>query len=105
MLSPIERDRLEEHINGMDVSRVTTCFDALSEPNRCLIFRALLKDNAVGVGDMARIVGISDPLASQHLKTLREAGLVLREKEGKYVYYRVNNGNPMVWALQQAVES
>ena len=105
MLSPIERDRLEEHLGGINVSRVTTCFDALSEPNRCLIFRALLKGRAIGVGDLARIVGISDPLASQHLRTLREAGLVLREKEGKHVYYRVNYANPMVAALEQAVES
>jgi DNA-binding transcriptional ArsR family regulator len=103
-MSPVDFDQLRQFVRGLDVSRLTVCFDALSEPNRCLIFRVLIGGRAIGVGELAKIVGISDPLASQHLKTLREAGLVLREKKGKHVYYSMNRGNHMALALQQIVE-
>jgi len=104
MLSPSEHKHLENYIQGMDVSRLTTAFDALGEPNRCLIFRALLKKPYVNVGQLASAVGISESLASQHLKTLHEAGLVEREKRGKNVYYQVNSTDTFVVALQKVVE-
>jgi DNA-binding transcriptional ArsR family regulator len=79
-------------------------FGALGEPNRCLIFRALLKQNNVSVGQLAKAVGISEPLASQHLKVLYQAELVERTKRGKNVYYEINNDDPLVRALESAVE-
>lgn len=104
MLTPRERQNLEHYIHDIDVNRMATAFDALSEPNRCLIFRALLKGQSVRVGDLAKVVGISDSLASQHLKTLSQAGLVHKVREGKSVYYHINEDNPMTGALQKAVE-
>jgi ArsR family transcriptional regulator len=104
MLSPSEHHRLQNYVNGIDVRRMSTAFDALGEPNRCLIFRALLKQEHVNVGQLASVVGISDSLASQHLKILLEADLVRRNKEGKQVYYSVNNNDALVAALRQAVE-
>lgn len=105
MLSPREHRRLQQHIHGVDVDRIAMTFDALSEPNRCLIFRALLKGTAISVGELASIVGISDPLASQHLKVLSQAELIERHKDGKKVYYHINHRNNLVTALQKAVET
>ena len=104
MLSPKEHRNLEKYIQGIDVSRMVTAFDALGEPNRCLIFRALLKKNNISVGQLASAVGISESLASQHLKILLQAELVKREKNGKNVYYLVNSEDFLVSALKKAVE-
>lgn len=104
MLSPKEHKNLEQYIQGIDVSRIATVFDALGEPNRCLIFRALLKKHEVNVGQLASAMGISESLASQHLKILLQAGLVIKTKDGKNVYYQVNYSDPLVSALQKAVE-
>ena len=105
MLTPREHQKLEKYIHGIDVQRIAIAFDALGEPNRCLIFRALLKGRAVRVGDLASVVRISDPLASQHLKILLQSGLVTKQKIGKSVYYQVNAANPLIGALQKAVEA
>ena len=70
MLSAAEHKKLGNYIQGMDVSRMATAFDALGEPNRCLIFRALLKESNASVGQLASVVGVSLSLASQHLKVL-----------------------------------
>jgi DNA-binding transcriptional ArsR family regulator len=104
MLSPSEHKHLENYIQDMDVSRLTVAFDALSEPNRCLIFRALLKNSRANVDQLASAIGISESLASQHLKILREAGLVTRRKEGKRVYYDMNSKDALVEALKNVVE-
>jgi DNA-binding transcriptional ArsR family regulator len=104
MLSPTEHKRLENYVQDMDVRRLSTAFDALGEPNRCLIFRALLKSPYANVSQLADIVGISHSLASQHLKTLREADLINRRKAGKEVHYDINVADPLVCALQAVVE-
>lgn len=104
MLTPQEHKRLEKYTHGIDIKRLASTFDALGEPNRCLIFRALLKGKAVRVSDLASVVGISDALASQHLKILLQAELVEKQKEGKNVYYNVSKSNPLVSALQKAVK-
>jgi DNA-binding transcriptional ArsR family regulator len=105
MLSAKEHKNLENFVQGIDVSRIAAVFDALGEPNRCLIFRALLKNSDVNVGQLASAVGISESLASQHLKVLLQAGLVKKKKEGKSVYYHVNGQDALVVALSKAVEN
>jgi len=104
MLTPKEQQNLEQYIHGVDVTRIATVFDALGEPKRCLIFRALLKQQDVTVGQLAEVVGISESLASQHLRVLFQAGLVSKAKAGKRVYYQVNRRDALVKALGKAVE-
>ncbi len=104
MLTPKENKKLQAYINGIDVKRLSGAFDALGEPNRCLIFRALLKDEELNVSDLARVVNISESLASQHLRVLLGAELVERTKKGKNVFYTVNRKDKLVDALQKVVE-
>lgn len=105
MLSEQEHKRLENFVKGIDVTRMAAAFDALGEPNRCVIFRALLKHDNVMVSQLAAAVGISESLASQHLKVLLNAELVNRVKVGKRVYYTVNDDDRLVEALRHVVES
>jgi len=63
-------------------------FRALGDPNRLKILR-LLSERAYCVRMIAEHVGISQPAASQHLRVLRNAGLVESEKRGYYVHYSV----------------
>lgn len=104
MLTPKEHQKLQAYIQDINVGPTAAAFDALSEPNRCLIFRALLKTKQLSVGELASIVGISVPLASQHLKILLHANLVCKEKSGRNVNYCINDSSSLVLALQKAVE-
>lgn len=63
-------------------------FRALGDPNRLKILR-LLGERTYCVRIIAERVGISQPAASQHLRVLRNAGLVQGEKKGYYVHYSV----------------
>jgi len=71
-----------------NVTQMVKILKAIGEENRLQIIRLLLKSNLC-VGALARTLNISEPAVSQHLKILREAGLVRGEKLGYWTHYRV----------------
>lgn len=62
---------------------------AMSDDNRFKIINLLLQKNFC-VKALAKRLNISEAAVSQHLKILREAGLVKGEKKGYYTHYTVN---------------
>lgn len=58
-----------------------TTLDALADPTRRRIV-VLLRARPRTVGGLARELPVSQPAVSQHLKVLREAGLVRSERDG-----------------------
>lgn len=52
----------------------------------------LLGERNLCVGALACQLGVTQGAASQHLKILRDAGLVTAERDGYYVHYRVDEG-------------
>jgi DNA-binding transcriptional ArsR family regulator len=63
-------------------------FQALADPSRRAIFESLARGEAAVKALTARF-DISQPAVSQHLATLRAAGLVNVRREGRCSYYRV----------------
>ena len=63
-------------------------FQALADPSRRAIFESLTGGEAA-VKDLTARFPISQPAVSQHLATLRDAGLVNRRRDGRRVLYRV----------------
>lgn len=84
--------------------RLPIIFSALSDPKRCTIFRSFLKRERLCVSDIANLLGISMSLASQHLKILEITGLLLREKDGRVVYYRPKLSDELVRTIIKAVQ-
>ena len=60
-----------------------------------------LVEGEKSVGELVEIVGLSQSAVSQHLKKLRDAGLVAPERNGQMIYYRLDN--PDARALLQAL--
>ena len=63
-------------------------FQALADPSRRAILKSLMRGEAA-VKDLTARFDISQPAVSQHLATLKDAGLVNDRREGRCVYYRV----------------
>jgi DNA-binding transcriptional ArsR family regulator len=63
--------------------------DAISHPGRREVLRLVL-DGELPVSELAERVGVSQPAASQHLKVLRDAGLVRGRVDGRRRLYRVD---------------
>jgi DNA-binding transcriptional ArsR family regulator len=60
---------------------------ALAEPRRREILQ-LVRDHELTVGEIAAQFEVSRPAISQHLKVLREAGLVSDRRDGTRRYFR-----------------
>lgn len=103
MLSAKEKNKLRRHVQ-LDDDQTSKIFDALRDANRCKLFRVIAKKPGVNVGDAAQVLGLSMPLVSQHLKVLKNNGLLLREKIGREVFYKINSKNDLVKAIIKAIE-
>ncbi len=65
-------------------------FSALADPTRRLIVEMLAASGRLPAGDISSAFDSSPPAISQHLKVLREAGLVRMEKQAQQRIYSVN---------------
>jgi DNA-binding transcriptional ArsR family regulator len=71
-------------------ANVAELFQALSDPNRVRILASLM-DGEVNVGSLAETVGISESAVSHHLRGLRLMRLVRANKQGRQVFYRLDD--------------
>jgi ubiquinone/menaquinone biosynthesis C-methylase UbiE len=65
-------------------------FQALADPTRLRIV-ALLRIMELSVGELAHILGQSQPRVSRHLKILADAGVLERRKEGSWVFLTLSD--------------
>jgi len=81
------QDRL---IDGLTATRLARTFKALSDPTRVRIISAL-SHNELCVHELAACLGMSQSAISHQLRTLREMRLVRFRKEGRHVYYTLDD--------------
>jgi ArsR family transcriptional regulator len=74
-----------------DAIELERLFRVLADRHRVTILNILLRaqGDAVCVCEFTDHLGLAQPTVSYHLKHLREAGLVDREKRGTFAYFRV----------------
>jgi DNA-binding transcriptional ArsR family regulator len=75
---------------------------ALAHPARLLILE-LLRDGGAYVMHLTTTLGIHQANVSQHLAVLREAGLIIDERDGMNVFYRVRD--PQVFELVEHLKA
>lgn len=80
--------------------RASSLLGSLANPDRLMILCTLVQGEC-NVGELAQRSGISQPTLSQQLTVLRREELIASRKEGKYVYYRLEN--PAVLAVMQTL--
>lgn len=62
---------------------------ALADPTRREILR-LLRRGRMSAGEIGEKFPVTAAAISRHLSVLREADLILDQREGKYIYYELN---------------
>ena len=67
-------------------------FRALADATRLRILQ-LLRTMELSVGELAQVLGQSQPRVSRHVKILCDAGLALRRKEGSWVFLALSPGS------------
>jgi DNA-binding transcriptional ArsR family regulator len=78
----------------------------LADPTRRAVFERVVRSDEITVVELTRGSGVTQGAISQHLKTLKQAGLVAERPAGRNVFYRAEPGGlaPLVeWMGQYDV--
>jgi DNA-binding transcriptional ArsR family regulator len=73
----------------IQAAAIDTVLRTLADPTRRVVFERIVKSDEITVGELTRGSGVTQGAISQHLKSLKLAGLVAERAEGRNVYYRV----------------
>lgn len=86
----------------IEADKMARLLKVLSVGTRIKILQ-LLKGRALCVNALASRLEVTQGAVSQHLRILRDAGLVIDEKHGYYVHYRLNEQVLVKW--QEAIQN
>jgi ArsR family transcriptional regulator len=83
---------LEERLSPDDAVDLAQRFKALADPARLRLLSLIASCGEVCACELVETVGVSQPTVSHHLKVLHDAGLLHRERRGKWVHYKIAPG-------------
>ena len=72
-------------------------FKCLSDPTRLAILALVLKQENICVCELTAQLELSQPKISRHLALLRNLSILLDQRKGQWIYYRLNPNLPQ-WA-------
>lgn len=75
----------------------TDFFKCLSDPTRLDILKLVISKQNICVCDLTEQLQLSQPKISRHLALLRNLSILLDQRQGQWVYYRLNPNLPE-WA-------
>lgn len=72
----------------LEASAVSSVMRALADPTRRAVFERVVGSREITVAELTLGSGVTQGAVSQHLKSLKQAGLVAERPEGRKVFYR-----------------
>ena len=65
-----------------------TLMRSLADPTRRAVFERIIQSEEISVGELAEGSGVTQSAVSQHLRSLKRAGLIADRAQGRHVFYR-----------------
>ena len=72
----------------IESATINTVMRTLADPTRRAVFERVVSSDEITVVELTRGSGVTQGAISQHLKSLKQAGLVAERAQGRNVYYR-----------------
>ena len=88
---------LDEHL----AAHVAELFRTFSDTSRVLILSSLLSQE-MNISALAESIGISESAISHHMRGLRQMKIVVSRRDGKEVYYRIDDEH-IIALFQQGI--
>ena len=98
MLSEKEIFTMQKTIIREDEQDASVFFQAVGDITRSRIVQILVKNRGkeLCVTDLARIIDCSLPAASQHMRILEHAHIVVKQRHGKMTCYQLDFSRPFI---------
>ncbi len=81
----------KSQIFNLEQNELAGIFRVLANPARIAILQYLSRQQGCICNDIVEEIGLSQPTVSQHLKELKQSGLIIGEVEGKKLCYCINH--------------
>jgi DNA-binding transcriptional ArsR family regulator len=91
--TPPKTDLLKTHapaLNQLSIKKASLTFRAINHPLRQEMIQMIDSKGHITVTELFVEMRLEQSVASQHLAILRRAGLVKKERDGKFMYYKLN---------------
>ena len=72
----------------MQTSTIDTVMRTLADPTRRAVFERIVRSDEITVVELTRGSSVTQSAISQHLRSLKEAGLIAERPQGRNVHYR-----------------
>jgi DNA-binding transcriptional ArsR family regulator len=72
----------------IETATINAVMRTLADPTRRAVFERVVRADEITVVELTRGSGVTQGAISQHLKSLKQAGLVTERAQGRNVYYR-----------------
>src|SRR5216684_9072348 len=73
-----------------EAATINAVMRTLADPTRRAVFERVVRSDEITVAALTRGSGVTQGAISQHLKSLKQAGLVADRPEGRNVHYRAD---------------
>ena len=74
----------------MQATAVDAVMRTLADPTRRAVFERIVQSDEITVAELTRGSGVTQSAISQHLRSLKLAGLIADRPEGRHVHYRAD---------------
>lgn len=94
-------------INSDNLSAAAETMRALAHPLRMKILGFIDKHGVINVNKIYNTLKLEQSITSQHLRILREAGIVESKRDGKFIFYsvRVKKVSAIVATIDKFLEN
>ena len=69
-------------------AQLSAVMKTLADPTRRAVFERIASEREIAATALVKGSKVSQPAVSQHLRALRDAGLVMERRDGRHIYYR-----------------
>ncbi|MFC5540402.1 ArsR/SmtB family transcription factor [Ureibacillus suwonensis] len=87
----------------VEIEKASNVLKLLGDKTRLTIM-AILKQRECCVCELLEVFDMSQPAISQHLRKLKDAGLVKEDKRGQWIYYSLNSQNELYDLIQDILQ-
>lgn len=94
---------MEATVKEMEIEKASMVLKLLGDKTRLSMMK-LLEKNDCCVCEFVEIFGISQSAISQHLRKLRDVGLVKEQRRGQWIFYSLNRDSETYEMLMRILE-
>ena len=80
----------QQLVYNKDLKNASNLLRACTHPLRLQLISFIAENKSINVNSIYQALNLEQSVASQHLKILRDANVVLTNREGKFIFYSLN---------------